>query len=270
MEGGDVTNNTNTNSNTNTDTKATITNTSHSSGSWLQFDSKIVRGLSYYTGTVFEAFDRSKTLRAVCGGGRYDNLASTLTNNEISIPAVGFGFGDAVIYELLLMKGLLPQLPTSKQKSCHIMIFSPIRSMNNSSGTGHGDIFSDKEPIDKELDIDNVYIELKKKAIRLASEYRSAGTVGGIEYNMNTYTESISDSSTVSNPIPTISKQLKQFLKKANKNKTRYVILCNEKEHKVNGQYIIKDMMESKQCLVDDHNKQWVEQLDQGIMFQDE
>lgn len=70
------------------------------------FDASIVRGLAYYTGTVFEAFDAGGTLRALCGGGRYDRLLETLGGP--AIPAVGFGFGDVVIQELLADRGLLP------------------------------------------------------------------------------------------------------------------------------------------------------------------
>lgn len=75
---------------------------------WLSFDASVVRGLSYYTGVVFEGFDKSGQLRAICGGGRYDKLVETMSAGETSIPAVGFGFGDAVIVELLKMKNLLP------------------------------------------------------------------------------------------------------------------------------------------------------------------
>jgi histidyl-tRNA synthetase len=78
---------------------------------WLVFDASVVRGLAYYTGVVFEAFDRGATLRAICGGGRYDHLLSTFGGTDI--PACGFGFGDVVIVELLKDKGLLPELPRS-------------------------------------------------------------------------------------------------------------------------------------------------------------
>ncbi|MBI2502004.1 MAG: histidine--tRNA ligase [Candidatus Latescibacteria bacterium] len=78
-------------------------------GEWLQFDASLVRGLAYYTGTVFEAFDRGASLRAICGGGRYDRLLSTFGGEDI--PACGLGFGDPVIIELLKDKGLLPELP---------------------------------------------------------------------------------------------------------------------------------------------------------------
>uniref|UniRef100_A0A7N0TG93 histidine--tRNA ligase n=1 Tax=Kalanchoe fedtschenkoi TaxID=63787 RepID=A0A7N0TG93_KALFE len=75
---------------------------------WIQFDASIVRGLAYYTGIVFEGFDRQGKLRAICGGGRYDRLLSTFGGDDI--PACGFGFGDAVIVELLKEKGILPEL----------------------------------------------------------------------------------------------------------------------------------------------------------------
>jgi len=75
---------------------------------WLRFDASLVRGLAYYTGLVFEAFDRKTALRAICGGGRYDRLLSTFGGADR--PACGFGFGDAVIVELLQERGLLPVL----------------------------------------------------------------------------------------------------------------------------------------------------------------
>jgi histidyl-tRNA synthetase len=67
-----------------------------------------VRGLAYYTGIVFEAFDAAGELRAICGGGRYDRLLETLGGR--ALPAVGFGFGDAVITELLAERKRLPEL----------------------------------------------------------------------------------------------------------------------------------------------------------------
>ncbi len=77
-------------------------------GGDLVFDASVVRGLAYYTGVVFEAFDARGVLRAVCGGGRYDRLLETLGGR--ALPAVGFGFGDVVIMELLADHGLLPDL----------------------------------------------------------------------------------------------------------------------------------------------------------------
>jgi len=75
---------------------------------WVEFDASIVRGLAYYTGAVFEAHDRDGKFRAICGGGRYDKLLSTLGGRDL--PATGFGFGDMVIMELLAEKNLIPEL----------------------------------------------------------------------------------------------------------------------------------------------------------------
>ena len=73
--------------------------------SWLKLDLSIVRGLAYYTGIVFELFDRSGEFRAICGGGRYDALLESLGGADM--PAVGFGMGDVVLGELLRAKGLM-------------------------------------------------------------------------------------------------------------------------------------------------------------------
>ncbi len=74
---------------------------------YLRFDSGVVRGLSYYTGTVFEGFDAARQFRAIFGGGRYDNLFADMTGT--ARPAVGMGFGDVVIAEILgELKGWAP------------------------------------------------------------------------------------------------------------------------------------------------------------------
>ena len=78
------------------------------SGAYLQFDISIVRGLSYYTGTVFEVNTPTKSSRAISGGGRYDSLLSNFGGPPI--PAVGFGFGDVVILEILEEIKKLPDL----------------------------------------------------------------------------------------------------------------------------------------------------------------
>ncbi|MGH7607591.1 MAG: ATP phosphoribosyltransferase regulatory subunit, partial [Gemmatimonadales bacterium] len=66
---------------------------------FVTVDLSIVRGLAYYTGIVFELFDAPKTLRAICGGGRYDGLLAAFGGPDL--PALGFGMGDVVIGELL-------------------------------------------------------------------------------------------------------------------------------------------------------------------------
>ena len=78
----------------------------------VRLDLNIVRGLAYYTGIVFEVFDASKSMRAVAGGGRYDNLCATLGGQ--SVTGVGFGMGDVVLKDLLTEKGLIPtQFPSA-------------------------------------------------------------------------------------------------------------------------------------------------------------
>ena len=80
--------------------------TAHGLEDWVRFDLSIVRGLAYYTGIVFELFDRKGEFRAICGGGRYDNLLRDL--GDVDLPALGFGMGDVVLGELLKARGLMP------------------------------------------------------------------------------------------------------------------------------------------------------------------
>jgi histidyl-tRNA synthetase len=72
---------------------------------YVDLDLRIVRGLAYYTGIVFELFDASGEFRAICGGGRYDNLLQAL--GGVDMPALGFGMGDVVLGELLRARGLM-------------------------------------------------------------------------------------------------------------------------------------------------------------------
>jgi len=65
----------------------------------LLFDIAVIRGLSYYTGIVFEAFDTARKFRAIFGGGRYDSLLTMI--GGAPTPAVGMGFGDVVVVEVL-------------------------------------------------------------------------------------------------------------------------------------------------------------------------
>src|SRR5881296_3569566 len=79
-------------------------------GDFVAVDLTIVRGLAYYTGIVFELFDTGKSLRAVCGGGRYDGLLKAL--GGVDLPALGFGMGDVVLGELLKERGPADQAST--------------------------------------------------------------------------------------------------------------------------------------------------------------
>lgn len=75
-------------------------------GGFVKIDLSIVRGLAYYTGFVFEAFDKKGEFRALAGGGRYDTLVRKMGGADM--PAVGFGMGDVVLGELLKARGKLP------------------------------------------------------------------------------------------------------------------------------------------------------------------
>jgi histidyl-tRNA synthetase len=77
---------------------------------WVDLDLTIVRGLAYYTGTVFELFDAGRSLRAIAGGGRYDGLLEQL--GGVDLPAAGFAIGDVVLGELLRERGLEPEPPS--------------------------------------------------------------------------------------------------------------------------------------------------------------
>jgi histidyl-tRNA synthetase len=85
---------------------------------YCEVDFKIVRGLAYYTGIVWEIHDRKGELRAIAGGGRYDNLLKQVSGVEL--PALGFGMGDVVLGELLKDRGLLPKL--DGDLDCYVVI----------------------------------------------------------------------------------------------------------------------------------------------------
>ncbi len=68
---------------------------------YIELDLTIVRGLAYYTGFVFEVFDRAKSERALAGGGRYDRLIELMSDGKLSLPALGFGMGDVVLANLI-------------------------------------------------------------------------------------------------------------------------------------------------------------------------
>jgi histidyl-tRNA synthetase len=76
---------------------------------FVKVDYNVIRGLAYYTGPVFEAFDKKGEFRAIAGGGRYDNLVKQVSNGKVNLPGLGFGMGDVVILELLKARGLLPK-----------------------------------------------------------------------------------------------------------------------------------------------------------------
>ena len=81
--------------------------TARGMGDFVKVDYNVIRGLAYYTGVVYEAFDRHGKFRAIAGGGRYDQLVSLVSNGKKDMPAAGFAMGDVVLTELLRERKLL-------------------------------------------------------------------------------------------------------------------------------------------------------------------
>ena len=79
-------------------------------GDFIKIDYRIIRGLAYYTGPVYEAFDKRGKFRAIAGGGRYDHLIKLVSGGKTDLPALGFGMGDVVLAEVLKDRGLVPAL----------------------------------------------------------------------------------------------------------------------------------------------------------------
>lgn len=105
---------------------------------FVQIDLSIVRGLAYYTGFVFEVFEKSEQGRALAGGGRYDELFKKLTGHPM--PAVGFAAGDVTLTDLLIKQNLLTTLPSScdyfivfeeTERSFGLQLAQKLRQNNN-------------------------------------------------------------------------------------------------------------------------------------------
>ena len=89
-------------------------------GDFVRIDYHVIRGLAYYTGIVFEAFDKKGEFRAIAGGGRYDNLVKLMSGGKVDLPALGFGMGDVVLLELLKARALLPKFTSDLDVFCLI------------------------------------------------------------------------------------------------------------------------------------------------------
>jgi histidyl-tRNA synthetase len=110
---------------------------------FCRFDPRVVRGLAYYTGVVFEMYDRKGELRAICGGGRYDDLLESVGGQ--TLPAVGFGLGEAVLIELLEARDRLP----TETSRCEVFVIP-------------------------------VSVDDRKAAIEVLTELRNAGVAGDL------------------------------------------------------------------------------------------
>jgi len=89
-------------------------------GDYARVDYHVIRGLAYYTGVVFEVYDKKGDFRAIAGGGRYDNLIKLISGGKADLPALGFGMGDVVLLEMLGERGLVPALETQIEGYCLI------------------------------------------------------------------------------------------------------------------------------------------------------
>jgi len=89
-------------------------------GDFVKIDYNVIRGLAYYTGPVFEAFDKKGELRAIAGGGRYDHLVKLVSGGKVDLPGLGFGMGDVVLTELLKARGLVPAFDAPTDVFCLI------------------------------------------------------------------------------------------------------------------------------------------------------
>src|SRR5216117_2450123 len=88
---------------------------------FVKIDYNVIRGLAYYTGPVFEVFDKKGDQpRAIAGGGRYDNLVKIISGGKVELPGLGFGMGDVVLTELLKARVRLPALATIVDVFCLI------------------------------------------------------------------------------------------------------------------------------------------------------
>jgi histidyl-tRNA synthetase len=96
---------------------------------FVKVDYRVIRGLAYYTGTVFEAFDAKGEFRAIAGGGRYDNLVKLVSGGKVNLPALGFGMGDVVLLELLKARGRLPKFDSPMD----VYVFIEDESLRSSS-----------------------------------------------------------------------------------------------------------------------------------------
>jgi histidyl-tRNA synthetase len=87
---------------------------------FVKIDYNVIRGLAYYTGPVFEAFDCKGEFRAIAGGGRYDHLVKLISGGKVNLAGLGFGMGDVVLTELLKARGLLPKPESAIKAFCLI------------------------------------------------------------------------------------------------------------------------------------------------------
>jgi histidyl-tRNA synthetase len=133
-------------------------------GEYCEFDPSIIRGLAYYTGIVYEIYDRGGELRAIGGGGRYDNLLRDFGGPDI--PATGFGIGDSVLGILLEEKGLFDRNLPKRELDYFVAVVDTPLMLDNKDGTGA----KPAEDIAVELTA-----RLRRAGVSAAFSYKSGG-----------------------------------------------------------------------------------------------
>jgi len=130
---------------------------------YVEFDPNIVRGLLYYTGTVFEAFDTSGSVRrSILGGGRYDNLLADVGGDPL--PCTGFAMGDVVISLILQEKGLVPTFNISPAQTL-VTIFSE-------------ELSGQSQTLSSELRNKGINVNCYPEAIKLNKQFKFADKMG--------------------------------------------------------------------------------------------
>jgi histidyl-tRNA synthetase len=130
-------------------------------GEFVTVDLGVVRGLAYYTGFVFEAFDRKGELRALAGGGRYDDLVEKLGGPKL--PAVGFAIGDMTMALLLEERGLTPPLVSAPD--CYALIGGPAERLAAFAGI-------------QELRAAGYRVDYPLKQVGFGKQFKAAGDSG--------------------------------------------------------------------------------------------
>jgi histidyl-tRNA synthetase len=128
----------------------------------VEFEPSVIRGLDYYTGTVFEARDRDGEFRAVLGGGRYDSLVADVGGE--AIPAVGFAMGDVVITLVLEKYGCLPEIRPAPTRAL-VTIFSP-------------EMAAASVRVAADLRREGIETELYPLPVKMAKQFRYADQLG--------------------------------------------------------------------------------------------
>ncbi|MHC4536266.1 MAG: histidine--tRNA ligase [Planctomycetota bacterium] len=130
-------------------------------GDYYKFDLGIVRGLAYYTGIVFEIYDKASELRAICGGGRYDNLLRDFGGPRVS--ATGMGMGDCVLEILLREKGLLDAKVPKKELDFFVAFVPNIIAFEDGRGPTPSEVAT------------KLVTQLRKKDKRVDASYKVIG-----------------------------------------------------------------------------------------------